>query len=210
MKVRILFYAVVLISVSVFVKADQKKDCSSYVKDKKVESSLATASMLANARNKDGSIRQQMNLMLANAEENLSNAEKPLNLCPSDCKLANQPLVVFSSIPNKFLSNYDQQGKCEKLLEETEKKPLIYNERQFDTMQALQSWFSDFSQGKGKDGKDLYERCSGQCSPQYKNIITKHDNKYLLDASVICGQARDKKDNNYELSYSYRWTCLDK
>lgn len=210
MRVRIAIYVMVLISSSILVKAEEGGDCSSYVKDVKVESGLASASMLANARNKKGSIRYEMNSMLGKAEEGLPNAEKPVDLCPSNCELANQPLIVFSSIPNKFLSNYDQQEKCEGLLDETEKNPMTYNDREFDTMQALESWFSDFSQGKGKDGKDLYERCSGQCSPQYKNIISKNNNKYLLDASVICGQARDKKDNNYEISYSYRWVCRHK
>ena len=182
MRFKISYCLIVLLSLSTFVKAEETKNCSSYVKETKIESGIASASMLANARNKNGSIRYEMNSMLGKAEENLPNAEKPVDLCPSNCKLADHPLIVFSSIPNKFLNSYDQQDKCETLLEETEKTPLIYNDREFDSMQALESWFSDFSQGKGKDGTDLYERCSGHCSPQYKNIISKNDNKYNLDA----------------------------
>jgi hypothetical protein len=119
-------------------------------------------------------------------------------------------MIVFQSIPNNFLTNYDQHEKCETLQDETEENPLTYNDKEFDTMQALESWFSNFSQGKGEDGKNLYKKCSGECSPQYKNIISKNDNKYTLNATVICGQARDKKDDNYEISYSYRWVCQDK
>jgi len=147
--------------------------------------------------------------MLNKAEGNLANAEKPADLCPPSCRLPDQPMIVFQSIPNNFLTNYGQRDKCEKLQEETEKSPLTYDDKEFDTMQALESWFSDFSQGKGEDGKNLYERCSGECSPRYKNTISKNDNKYFLDATVICGQARDKKDNKYEISYSYRWVCQD-
>lgn len=210
MRVRIAFYVVVLMSVSILVKAEEDKDCSSYVRDIKVESSLASASMLANARNKNGSIRFETKEMLNKAETNLANAEKPTDLCPSDCQLPDKPLIVFQSIPNDFLTNYDQREECEALQDETKRDPLTYSNKEFDTMQALENWFSNFSQGKGVDGKNLYERCSGKCSPQYKNIIASEDDKLILSAEVVCGKARDKKDNNYEISYSYRWVCQDK
>jgi hypothetical protein len=210
MRVRIAFYAMVLISVSLLVKAEENEDCSSYVRDTKVESSLATASMLANARDKKGSIRFETKEMLNKAETNLTNAEKPAELCPSNCQLSDKPKIVFESIPNHFLVAYDQREKCEKLQDKTEGNPFTYNDKEFETMQSLESWFSNFSQGKGKDGKDLYQKCSGQCSPQYKNIITSKDNKFILTAEVVCGHARDKTDNNYKISYSYRWACEEK
>jgi hypothetical protein len=210
MRVRIAFYVMVLISVSILVKAEEDEDCSSYVRDTKVESGLASASMLANVRNRKGSIRFETREMLNKAETNLTNAEKPAALCPSNCQLPDEPTIVFQSIPNNFLVAYNQREKCEKLQDETEENPFTYNDKEFDSMQALESWFSNFSQGKGEDGKNLYERCSGECSPQYKNIITSEDNKFILTAEVVCGQARDKKDNNYKISYSYRWVCGEK
>ena len=204
------FYLMVLISISILVEADEDKDCSSYIRDAKIESSLATASMLANVQNKKGSIRFETKAMLNKAEKNLANAEKPADLCPSDCKLPDQPLIVFQSVPNNFLADHNQRDKCETLKDETEESPFTYRDKQFDTMQALESWFSSFSQGKGEDGKNLYERCDGKCSPQYKNIILSDGNKLILTAEVVCGQARDKKDNNYKISYSYRWVCQEK
>lgn len=210
MRFKISFYFMVLISISILVKAEEDKDCSSYIKETGVESSLATASTLANVRNKKGSIRFETSEMLNKAENDLANAKKPADLCPSSCQLPDQPTIVFQSIPASFLTNYGQREKCESLQEETEKNPLTYDDRRFDSMQSLESWFSNFSQGKGRDGKDLYERCSGQCSPQYKNIISINNDKYILNASVVCGQARDKKDNNYEISYGFRWVCQDK
>ncbi len=209
MRFKISLYLMVIMSISILVKAEADKDCSSYIRDAKIESSLASASMLANAQNKKGSIRFETKEMLNKAETNLANAEKPTDLCPSDCQLPDKPLIVFQSIPNNFLTGYDQQEKCQTLQGETEKTPFTYSEKEFDTMQALENWLSKFSQGKGEDGKNLYERCSGQCSPQYKNIISSQDNKLILNAEVVCGQARDKKDNNYEISYSYRWVCQE-
>jgi hypothetical protein len=210
MRFKISFYLVVLMSISIVGKAEGAENCSSYIREIKVESSLASASMLANAQNKKGSIRFVTKEMLNKAEKNLANAEKPADLCPSDCQLPDQPLIVFQSIPNNFLTNHDQYEKCETLQDETELSPLRYSDKEFDTMQALENWFSKFSRGKGQDGRNLYERCDGKCSPQYTNIISSQGDKLILTAEVVCGQARDKKDNSYEISYSYRWVCQDK
>lgn len=209
MRFKIKFYLVVMMSISIIVRAEGAKDCSSYVKETKIESGLASASMVANVRNKKGSVRFETKKMLSEAETNLANAEKPAGLCPTDCKLPDKPTIVFRSIPNNFLTDYNQREKCEMLQDQTEKNPFTYRDREFDTMQGLENWFSNFSQGKGGDGKNLYERCSGECSPQYKNIITNTENKLVLNAEVVCGPARDKKDNNYKISYSYRWVCQD-
>ncbi len=190
--------------------AEEAKKCSSFVKDINIESNLATASVIANKLNKVGSIRFETSHMLEEAEKNVLKVEKPTDLCPSNCDLPKEPIVVFKSVPNEFLSHYDESEKCGKLQEETEKNPLSYNNKDFPTLQSLEDWFGDFTRGKGADGKDLYERCSGKCSPQYECIISRNDDKFLLDAQVLCGQARDKNDNKYVLSYSYRWICQDK
>jgi hypothetical protein len=210
MRFKISFYLMILMSISILAKAKGDTDCSSYIRDVKAESSLASASMLANVQNKKGSIRFVTREMLNKAEKNLANTEKPTDLCPSDCKLPDLPLIIFQSVPNNFLANHDQHEKCKTLQDETEENPFTYSDKEFDTMQALENWFSNFSRGKGRDGKNLYERCDGKCSPQYKNIISSQDNRLILTAEVVCGQARDKKDNNYEISYSYRWVCQDK
>lgn len=210
MSFKVSIYLMVLMSISVFARAKGVADCSSYIRDVKIESSVASASMLANMQNKKGSVRFETKEMLNKAEKNLANAEKPTGLCPSDCRLPDQPLIVFRSIPNNFLADRDQRDKCNTLQNETEESPFTYSDKEFDTMQALERWFSSFSQGKGEDGKDLYERCDGKCSPQYKNIILSEGNKLILTAEVVCGPARDKKDNSYQISYSYRWVCQDK
>ncbi len=209
-QLRTLFLIIIACVFSVgSAEADTGDKCSSIEKDVKQESTLATASFFANKRNQQGSIRYESGAMLKKAENNISNAEKPSGLCPSGCQVSEKPEIIFKAIPNKFLTDYSEYDKCQKLLEETEKTPFEYNE-QFDSIDQIDSWFSDFSRGKGTDGQDLYQRCSGDCSPQYELIISNSGVKLSLDADVICGHERDKKDNQYELSYSYRWNCENK
>lgn len=197
------------ISITEIAVADTGDKCSGIEKDVKQESTLATASLFANERNKAGSIRYESGAMLEKAESGVGGAQKPADICPSDCEISEKPEVIFKAVPNKFLSDYSDYDKCQKLLEETEKTPFAYHE-QFSSLDQIESWFSDFSRGKGEDGNDMYDKCSGKCSPQYELIISKDSGKFSLDAEVICGHARDKKDNQYELSYSYRWSCENK
>jgi len=189
--------------------ADAGDKCSGVVKDVKQASTLATAAFLANEENKEGSIRYESSAMLEKSENKAGAAQKPADFCPADCRMSEKPEVVFKAASNKFLTDYSQYDKCQKLLEETQKTPFEYNE-QFSSLDQIEKWFSDFTRGKGEDGKDLYSKCSGDCSPQYELIITKESGKLSLDADVICGHERDKKDDHYELSYSYRWSCESK
>lgn len=187
--------------------ASETSSCSNYVRDVLVESKLATASLYANLRNKAGSISFETKQMLDRAEDNIQSAIKPQDLCPSNCKLPGEPLVIFKSIPNKYLEDYSQSNKCNAMLVDTTKNPIAYNHRVFDSLKSLEGWFGDLSQGKGSDGKDLYKKCDGQCSPQYTCNISNNGNNFTLDAKVVCGPARDKDDNQYKISYSYRWVC---
>lgn len=186
--------------------ADETDKCASIKKDVSVESTLATAAFLANEENKPGSIRYESDSLMDRAEGGASTAQKPGGLCPAGCQLNTEPVVVFKAVPRKFLTSYSDYNKCEKLLEQTEKSPFSYNE-QFNSITDVESWFSNFSRGKGPDGQDLYNRCSGQCSPQYEFFITNDGGKLGLNADVVCGHARDKSDDKYIISYSYRWKC---
>lgn len=192
-----------------FAGAEEADKCSSIEKDVSVESTLATAAFLANEENRPGSIRYESDSLMDKAEQGASNAVKPEGLCPAGCELNTEPVVVFKAVPHKFLTGYSDYDKCQKLLEETEKSPFNYNE-QFNSITDVENWFSDFSRGKGPDGQDLYKRCSGQCSPQYEFFIKNDSGKLTLNADVVCGHARDKSDDKYSMSYSYRWTCQSK
>ena len=181
-------------------------NCSSAVKTVKMESTQATASFFANERNKPGSIRYESGAILDKADNGLASAEKPEGLCPAGCALPEKPVIVFQAVPQKFLTNYSDYNMCQKLLEQTEKTPFEYN-KDFGSMSEIESWFSDFSRGKGTDGQNMYEKCGGQCSPQYEFFIVNTNGKFALDADVVCGHARDKDNNMYDISYSYKWQC---
>jgi hypothetical protein len=204
---RVLFFALLFQLNTAGAQEDDK--CSDIDKDIVEASTQGTASLFANEGNKPGSIRYESGAILEKADSGLSSAEKPAGLCPAGCVLPAKPVIVFRAVPTAFVTNYSDYDKCQKLLEETEKTPFEYNES-FSSMSEVESWFSDFSRGKGTDGQDLYKRCSGQCSPQYEFFITSDGGKLALDADVVCGHARDKSNNMYDISYSYKWICQSK
>ncbi len=179
--------------------------------DKKVTeaSTQGTASLFANQGNKPGSVRYESDAILQKAEAGMPDAVKPADFCPAGCELRSEPVIVFKAIPQKFLTSYSDYDKCQKLMDETLKNPFEYVE-EFGSMSEVQDWFSNFSRGKGSDGQDLYKRCSGQCSPQYEFFITNEGGKLALDAEIVCGHARDKSNNMYDISYSYKWICREK
>lgn len=189
--------------------AQENDECSDIEKDIVEESTQGTASLFANEGNKPGSVRYESGAILEKAEAGMPDAVKPADFCPAGCELNPEPVIEFKAVPQKFLTNYSGYDQCQKLLEETQKNPFQYNE-QFGSMSEVQDWFSNFSRGKGTDGKDLYQRCSGQCSPQYEFFITNESGKLALDAEIVCGHARDKSNNMYDISYSYKWICQEK
>ncbi len=185
--------------------------CESIFKDTPGEKATANANAWANWRSNPGSISAESKRLLSNANKGIEKLNQPTDLCPAECKPATAPRIIFRSIPSSYLSSYSDKAKCTELLSATQRKPISYPDRKFADMDALNSWFGDFSQGKGSDGKDLYQRCDGDCSPQYECDITKGtDGKLSLDARVVCGHARDKDQNTYDLSYVFRWECLPK
>ncbi|HMO16522.1 MAG TPA: hypothetical protein PKA63_01840 [Oligoflexia bacterium] len=146
--------------------------------------SKATASTWANLRNNEGSLKYETEKLLQKGlPEDISEVE-----------------IHLISVPNKFLSDYGDETYCNKMLEETQNNPIIYSGRKFNTVDNLQKWIGELSQGEGADGKDLYKKCDKSCSPQYKYKITRiNDSGFSVDAEIICGPARDKNDNMYEL-----------
>jgi len=187
----------------------QETKCSNIERDIVEETTHGTASLFANEGNKPGSVRYESGAILQKAQAGIPHAQKPTDLCPARCGLVPDPVIVFKAVPQKFLTSYSDYAKCQAFLEQTEKTPFEYD-KQFDSMSDVQDWFSNFSRGKGTDGKDLYNRCSGQCSPQYEFFIANENGKLILDADIVCGHARDKSNNLYNISYSYQWVCEDK
>lgn len=183
-------------------------DCKEISREVPLQSTLATANTWDNVRGNAGSLKVESQKLLSRARKELLTSKAPEDLCPKECHPDSKPQIVFRSIPNKFLSDYSDREHCASLSEQTKLKPLAYSGKQFDSVDSLNSWIGDFSQGSGTEGKDLYKKCDGDCSPQYEYRILDNASAMNVDAVVLCGQARDKDDNQFKLSVSYRWQCL--
>lgn len=202
--------ACVGLAVGLFVSSAlaEADSCAVHTKEVVIGKKAAVADMWANWRESDGSIQAETKKMLREAEKGLKSATPPEGLCPTGCKAAPQPQIRFSSVPSKFISGYSDEAHCNQLAKETETKPMSFPGRKFASLDDLTKWFGEFSQGKGDDGSALYQKCDGDCSPQYHCHIQPRDHGFVLDANVRCGAARDKDDNKYQLTVAYRWSCI--
>ena len=201
--IRIVIAALAVTSVSL-ANAD---DCGGKSVLVDIAKTTASASSWSNVRNSEGSLRFEANRLVTEAQKLAESAKAPENLCPEGCVAVAKPDIEFRSTPNKFLSDYSERAKCEAHRVNTSAKPIEYPSRLFPTMDAFSEWFSQFSQGSGTEGKDLYAKCDGSCSPQYRCEISSTDTGLSVDAFVLCGHARDKGDNQYVLETKFRWSC---
>ena len=182
-------------------------ECRSYSKEIAISSGVGSAGTWANLRNAEGSLRFETAQMLGSALKNAKTAIPPAGLCPQECKAAVAPLVLFSATPHKLLDKYSDKTECEKLLSQTSTVPFEYSGLKFASSEDLANWFNEFSQGKGSQGKDLYLKCYGSCSPRYLTEITPSNSSFNAATKVVCGHARDKSDDMYELKVTYVWRC---
>lgn len=169
---------------------------------------LASASTWANLRKSQGSLAAESKRLLdmigVTGDESATLGLK----CPEGC-FDGRVDYLFSSVPHKFLKSYSDKDYCAEMLDKTQEAPFEFNDRSFVSLDELNEWFSEFSQGSGEDGEDLYSKCNSSCSPQYYNAISKdQDGTYHVDSKVICGPARDKSDNQYDLRLVLRRKCL--
>lgn len=181
--------------------------CSSFRAEVPIDSSVASSKLWANVTGREESVRVQSKRLLDDAENGAAAVRPPEGLCPSYCRAPAQPQIVFSTTPTDFLSRYDQQDKCERLLRTTSQAPLSFDTLTFESIEQLNDWVQDFTRGKGPQGQELYRRCDGKCSPQYLWTISPAGEKLMLETEVTCGHARDKEISRYRLSAAYRWVC---
>lgn len=180
--------------------------CAPLNKEVSVRAVVASAGFFANLRNADYSVGYVTDALLRESEV----AAARLSAVESDCR-PNCPnavvAIVFSSVPNITLREYDERARCEVLLEKTRRHPIQFLDRSFNGRDEFEDWYKDLTQGDGKDGESLYEQCPGRCSPQYSSTIVKRGEKLVVSTSVVCGHARDKDDDQYVLRSAVRWIC---
>lgn len=186
------------------------EDCSSQNNIIATSSLEATASTWSNMRNHQGSVVFETSRLFHEARDLINATDRTINLCGKSCQNAKYPEMIFISVPKKFLTDYSEFDKCSNYLNQTTNNPLLFTKILPIELDSLIQWIGDFSQGSGKEGKDLYNRCDGRCSPQYNYKITVQKEQLLINATVICGHARDKDDNLYKLSYQLVWPCTER
>jgi len=181
--------------------------CAPTNTDIPVRQATASAGFFANLRNSSDSINYLTDELLNQAEARAGELLKRDAACSRSCA-ETTIAVVFRSVPRLTLSGYGESDRCDQLLHQTTQQPIVFNKKLFDSKDDAQDWYEDLTQGDGEDGSVLYTRCPGRCSPSYTSVIYKQSSKYVVTTSVVCGHARDKDDDLYNLSVALRWVCL--
>ena len=171
------------------------------------EQATASAALLSNLSKSRGSLRSELSRLLGDAREQVAQAKPAGNACSPTCRLVTPAHILFRVAPNKFLDSYADFDKCEKLQKQTTSQPLKFGPHRAGSMDELAGWLSDVSQGEGRDGAVLYQKCGGKCSPRYSMDVASDAGQFVATLEVVCGHARDKKDNRYSIASSYRWAC---
>jgi len=203
--------AVSLLALSPPTPADSYGDgCRGVRIEVPVASVVASAAILPNVLKTARSIRSESSRLLSEASSEIRLATPPAGVCPSTCAPADAPQVFFRSMPTTFRQDYAQQDHCERLFEETSRQPMTFRGREFESIDKVADWVEDLAMGRGEDGKALYEHCTNGCSPRYYWTISRNGSGLRVDTEVICGPARDRGDNEFELSYSLLWSCTNR
>ena len=172
---------------------------------KPLDSELGSVGFMKNIAEHPESIRAVAKRLLTKAVAATESGEQPQ--CHAVCVGALRSEVVYRVEPTVFVAESEQQAMCLTLEDQTKLKPLHFGERDFASIEKLNDWLMEFSQGRGEDGKSLYAQCGGNCSPRYTFRIAQNDGKLHVNADVLCGQARDKTSDLYAVSTAIEWRC---
>jgi hypothetical protein len=194
------------------IPAGSQQRCAPLHVDVAKDKGTASASSSANLLKSADSIGAQISGLLGEAQKQLGKAKPPDGkACSANCALVKQPaLITLSVVPSAFLKKYADAEKCEGLLKQTSSRPIKFGPHRARSEKELTAWLSDVSRGKGRDGTALYAKCDGRCSPRYFMDVARDGDGFVANLEVVCGPARDKTDNSYDISSGYRWACQRK
>src|SRR5262249_49321509 len=143
------------------VSAWCREPCTpTYVDLPKAQAS-ATAKSLANILRSQGSVRAEVIGQLRNARDGGAQVRPPDDGCPGSCRVGEPPQILLTIAPKKFLEVYADAHKCEARLKQTSNQPLKFGPHRARSTDELAAWISDLSQGRGPDGRALYDFCDG-------------------------------------------------
>jgi hypothetical protein len=186
---------------------DDASDCGTGSYEEPLVSDTGSVGVIKNLAEDPTSIRAVAGRLLASALSGISNpGDTACNApCPEGKKNTE---IVYRVAPTAFLANELQRAECRKFEAETASQPLTFKQHDFRSVDELNEWITAFSQGRGEDGRRLYELCSSNCSPRYTFLIAEHNSRYAVKAEVLCGLARDKSNDIYKVSTALRRSCV--
>lgn len=188
--------------------ANTPEACSVANDETALESELGSVGFMKNIAEHPESIRALAKRLLNSAMESSAFTESPT--CQDGCASGLKANIVYRVEPTVFVPEAEQQAMCLDLEKTTMVKPLEFPAKEFASLDKLNEWVMEFSQGRGDEGKALYAQCGGNCSPRYTFFIQQHENEKLsISADVLCGLARDKKSDQYLVSTGVRWQCAN-
>jgi len=198
----------VALALCIGIPAWSQQACAPNHVDVPKERARATANTVANLRSSPGSLKAELSRLLSDARKEIARAKPPSgNSCSRSCNAVGPARITVSVVPNKYLKGYADARKCEESLTRTSRHPLRFGPHHASSEKDLGSWISQVSQGHGKDGATLYQKCGGKCSPRYFIDTTRKGDGLVATMDVVCGPARDKDDDTYTVSSGYRWGC---
>lgn len=179
--------------------------CPLTTPEQPLESREGSAGILYNLAEHPKSIRAVAAKLLSEALD--QSIAKNSKACGKGCVPENQLEVVYRVAPKDFVPKASQQALCLKLETETSRTPLRYPTQEFDSVEHLNAWVMEFSQGRGELGKQLYAQCGGNCSPRYEFTIAQGAGGLRVETAVVCGLARDTSKEAYKVSTAVRQRC---
>lgn len=207
MMTRLRTFLLTLVLAPLAVQAvEQAPDCTNPHREVPLDTAMGSVGFIKNMAEDPTSIRAVAGRLLENA---LGDGTKAVahDDCIGNCPDKVRSEVVYRVSPTAFLDAAEQHDVCRRYESETTVHPLEFDARSFASVAELNDWIMAFSQGRGADGKLLYERCSSNCSPRYTFLIAEQSSGYAVRAQVLCGLARDKANDQYRISTALRRRC---
>ncbi|MGH8595244.1 MAG: hypothetical protein ACREXT_01150, partial [Gammaproteobacteria bacterium] len=179
--------------------------CASAIEETPLMEEQGSAGILYNLAEHPKSIRAVAAKLLSAALD--SSAAKARPVCTAGCAPAKDPEVVYRVAPATFLPKSKQTALCLRLEHDTQTDPLNFPAHEFKTVDDFNNWVTEFSQGRGPEGEQLYVQCGGNCSPRYTFFIAPGASGMRVQSEVICGLARDRDQEDYNVSTALRKRC---
>jgi hypothetical protein len=183
----------------------ESQACATSVEEVPLMEEQGSAGIMFNLAEHPKSIRAVAAKLLRAALD--SSAAKTRPVCATGCSPAQNPEIVYRVAPKAFLPKPQQQAMCVALERDTQSKPLNFTPQEFKTVDDMNAWVMEFSQGRGPEGEKLYAQCGGNCSPRYTFYIAPAASGLRVQTHVICGLARDRSVEDYDVSTALRKRC---